>query len=193
MKHRIIKILITGGIITLSFALQSSFSLLNYRSVATPNLLLITTCIFGFMRGCNYGSVTGLFCGLLVDIFFGDVIGLYALIYMYVGFFGGLFKKMFYSDHVFMPLLLVFSGDFAYNMGCYTFRLLLRNKLDFSYYFWNIFFPQHGETVNIFFQSLTHFITGLIKSGIVNTSLQNNSDFHSAFTRFSLIFFHIST
>ena len=118
MKHRIIKILITGGIITLSFALQSSFSLLNYRSVATPNLLLITTCIFGFMRGCNYGSVTGLFCGLLVDIFFGDVIGLYALIYMYVGFFGGLFKKMFYSDHVFMPLLLVFSGDFAYNMGC---------------------------------------------------------------------------
>ena len=59
--------------------------------------------------------------------------------------------------------------------------------------FWNIFFPQHGETVNIFFQSLTHFITGLIKSGIVNTSLQNNSDFHSAFTRFSLIFFHIST
>ena len=99
MKYRIIKILITGGIITLSFALQSSFSLLNYRSVATPNLLLITTCIFGFTRGCNYGSVTGLFCGLLVDIFFGDVIGLYALIYMYVGFFGGLFKKMFYSDH----------------------------------------------------------------------------------------------
>lgn len=34
MKYRIIKILITGGIITLSFALQSSFSLLNYRSVA---------------------------------------------------------------------------------------------------------------------------------------------------------------
>ena len=44
-------------------------------------------------------TVTGLICGLLVDIFFGDVIGLYALIYMYIGFFSGLFKKMFHTGH----------------------------------------------------------------------------------------------
>ena len=82
MKHRVIKILITGLIIMISFILQSTLSLANSDVVATPNLLLFVTCIFGFMRGCNYGSVTGIFCGLLVDIFFGDVIGLYALIYM---------------------------------------------------------------------------------------------------------------
>lgn len=142
MKHRIIKIVITGVIIIFAFILQSSLSLVNYRIVATPNFLLITTCIFGFMRGCNYGSVTGLICGLLVDIFFGDVIGLYALIYMYIGFFSGLFRKLFYSDHIFMPMLLVFTSDFAYNLACYIFRLLLRNKLDFSFYFNKIFLPE---------------------------------------------------
>ncbi|MFR4318674.1 MAG: rod shape-determining protein MreD [Eubacterium sp.] len=81
-------------------------------------------------------------CGLMVDIFFEDVIGLYALIYMYIGFFSGIFKKMFYSDHVFMPMILVFSNDFIYNMLCYLFRFVLRNKLDFSFYFGNIILPE---------------------------------------------------
>lgn len=135
----------------ISFILQSTLSLANFDVVATPNLLLFVTCIFGFMRGCNYGSVTGIFCGLLVDIFFGDVIGLYALIYMYVGFFSGLFKKMFYSNHVFMPMLLVFTSDFIYNAFVYIFRFLLRNKLDFSYYFEKIIFPEMIITTFIAF------------------------------------------
>ena len=142
MKHRVVKIFITAFIIMISFVLQSTLSLANFDVVATPNFLLFVTCIFGFLRGCNYGSITGLFCGLLVDIFFGDIIGLYALLYMYVGFFSGLFKKMFYSDHVFMPMLLVFTSDFIYNALLYIFRFLLRNKLDFSFYFEKIIFPE---------------------------------------------------
>ena len=142
MGQKIIKFIITALIIIIGFVLQSTISHGNAQLVATPNILLFITCIFGFMRGCNYGSIVGLLCGLLVDIFFGDVIGLYALIYMYIGFFGGLFKKMFYSDHVFMPMLLVFCSDFIYNTACYIFRFLLRNKLDFSFYFEKIIFPE---------------------------------------------------
>lgn len=151
MKYRIRKILITALVIIIAFVLQSALSLSNFEVVATPNLLLFVTCIFGFMLGCNYGSVTGLVCGLLVDIFFGDIIGLYALIYMYVGFFSGLFKKMFYSDHVFMPMLLVFISDFIYNALLYVFRFLLRNKLDFSFYFEKIIFPEMIITTFIAF------------------------------------------
>ena len=149
MKHRIIRVIITAIIIIMAFILQSEFSLANFNIVTTPNLLLFVTCIFGFMRGCNYGTVTGLICGLLVDIFFGDVIGLYALIYMYIGFFSGLFKKMFYSDHVLM--VLVFTNDLIYNLLVYTFRFILRNKLDFSFYFWQIMFPEMIATTFIAF------------------------------------------
>lgn len=142
MKQKILNFIITALIIIAAFVLQSSISLAIGQTVVTPNLLLIVTCMFGFMRGRNYGCVTGLVCGLLVDIFFGDIIGLYALIYMYVGYFSGFFRKVFYSDHIFMPMLLVFCSDFIYNSACYVFRFLLRNKLDFSYYLKNNIFPE---------------------------------------------------
>ena len=83
MKHRIIRVIITAIIIIMAFILQSEFSLANFNIVATPNLLLFVTCIFGFMRGCNYGTVTGLICGLLVDIFFGDVICINLYVYRF--------------------------------------------------------------------------------------------------------------
>ena len=94
---------------------------------------------------------------------------------MYVGFFGGLFKKMFYSDHVFMPLLLVFSGDFAYNMGCYTFRLLLRNKLDFSYYFWNIFFPE--MIITTFVTLIVYKLFYLLNEKVLTQKQENKLSF----------------
>lgn len=175
MKHRVIKIFITALIIIIAFVLQSEISLANFNVVATPNLLLFVTCIFGFMRGCNYGSVTGLICGLLVDIFFGDVIGLYALIYMYVGFFSGLFKKMFYSDHVFMPMVLVFTSDFMYNILLYVFRFLLRNKLDFSFYFEKIIFPEMIITTFVAFALYKLFY--LLNEKILTLKQENTLSF----------------
>lgn len=142
MKKYLIRIAITLPIIIVSFVIQSVISLNSSSLVVTPNLLLIVTCIFGYLRGSNYGSVTGLCCGLLVDIFFGDVIGLYALIFVYMGFLSGLFRKIFHSDHIFMPMILLFAGDFLYNALVYVFRFLLRNKLDFSFYFESVIFPE---------------------------------------------------
>ena len=175
MKNKILKIVITGLIIIAAFVLQSFISLNSGLSVAAPNLLVLVTCIFGFMRGCNYGSITGLICGLLVDIFFGDVIGLYALIYMYVGFFSGLFKKMFYSDHVFMPMLLVFSSDFTFNVGCYIFRFLLRNKLDFSFYFEKIIFPEMIFTTFVTF--ILYRLFYLLNEKILTEKQENTLSF----------------
>lgn len=151
MKHSLKNVIITAVIIIFAFVLQSQLSLLFSTSVAGPNLLLIVACLFGFMRGANYGSVTGLFCGLLVDIFFGDIIGLCALLYMYMGFFSGLFKKLFYSDHVFMPMSLLFISDFLYNILYYMFRFLLRNKLDFSFYFEKLILPEMVFTTFVTF------------------------------------------
>lgn len=41
------------------------------------------------------GLWVGFFCGLLIDIFFGFYLGGYALLYMYIGYINGLFKKDF--------------------------------------------------------------------------------------------------
>ena len=65
-------------LIILCFVLQSTV----FRSLAfagiVPNLLIILTASFGFMRGENEGLLIGFFSGLLCDIFFGDVLGMQA-------------------------------------------------------------------------------------------------------------------
>ena len=67
-------------IITVCFLLQTTlFQTLSLASIS-PNLLIVVTSAFGFMRGRKEGMWTGFFCGLLLDIFFGSVIGFYALI-----------------------------------------------------------------------------------------------------------------
>ena len=87
-------------IITLCFLLQTTlFKTLSFANIS-PNLLIIAVSSFGFMRGKKEGLWVGFFCGLLIDIFCGNYIGLYALIYMYIGFINGLFQKRFYPDDI---------------------------------------------------------------------------------------------
>ena len=72
--------LILAVLILLAFVLQGTvFQTLSIASIV-PNLLLILTVSFGFMRGKKEGMFVGFFCGLLIDIFYGSMIGFYALI-----------------------------------------------------------------------------------------------------------------
>ena len=99
-----------------------------------PNLLIVLTTSFGFMRGEKTGLIIGFFCGLMVDIFFSDVIGFYALVYMYIGYANGRFSRQFYPEDIKMPMLLITCSDFVYGFICYLFMFLLRGRLDLGYY-----------------------------------------------------------
>lgn len=67
--------LILAVLILLAFVLQGTvFQTLSIASIV-PNLLLILTVSFGFMRGKKEGLFVGFFCGLLIDIFYGNMIG----------------------------------------------------------------------------------------------------------------------
>ena len=69
MKRKIIVILT----VIICFLLQSTiFKFLSFASIS-PNLLIIVTSSFGFMRGKKEGMVIGFFSGLLIDIFYGSV------------------------------------------------------------------------------------------------------------------------
>ena len=82
-------------LMVLCFILQTGvFSLLQLAGV-TPNLMLILTASFGFMRGRKEGMAVGFFCCLLVDMAPGKYLGVYTVLVMCLGFFDGLFKKIF--------------------------------------------------------------------------------------------------
>ena len=75
---------VTFVIILVCFLLQSTvFNRLSIGSVS-PNLLVIVTASFGFMRGQKSGMYVGLACGLFTDLFWGGELGFHMMIFVLI-------------------------------------------------------------------------------------------------------------
>lgn len=136
-------------IIAVCYLLQTTlFQALSFASI-TPNLLIIVVSAFGFMRGKKEGLYIGFFTGILLDIFSGSVIGINALIYMYIGYLNGYFRKMFYPEDIKLPMLLIAGSDMVYSLIVYFFLFLFRSRLDFHYYLFHIILPELVYTMLI--------------------------------------------
>ena len=145
MKRKII----TVCIILICFLLQCTvFKGLQLASVS-PNLLIIVTSSFGFMRGKKEGMVVGFISGLLIDIMFNDLIGFYALIYTLLGYANGFFRKIFYDDDIKLPLILIAASDFLYGHIVCIFMFIMRRRLDYFYYLKSIIIPELIYTILI--------------------------------------------
>ena len=104
-------------VILVCFILQTTvFQGLAIGSIV-PNLLLIVTISFGFMRGKVAGMWTGFLCGILKDIFYGNLLGFYALIYLCIGYGAGCCMKIFYDEEIRVPMFLVAVGDVLYGLA----------------------------------------------------------------------------
>lgn len=161
------KVITTIILIIISFILQCTvFRALAIQSIV-PNILIILTACSGFMQGERYGVFTGFFCGLLLDIFFFEVIGFYALLYMYIGYMNGLFHNIFYPDDIKLPLIMVTVSDLLYSVVVYVLLFLLRSRFHFGYYFLNIMIPELVYTifVAVIFYPLLLLITKLFRHG----------------------------
>ncbi|MCI8864402.1 MAG: rod shape-determining protein MreD [Lachnospiraceae bacterium] len=126
----------------LAFTIQSGvFPLLPFLA-ATPNLLLILTFSFGFIYGKSAGLWYGLLAGILLDLFYSGPFGFYTLLFIHLGYFNGICTKYYYEDYITLPLILSLINEVAYNCYIYVFRFLIRNKLDFFFYFREIILPE---------------------------------------------------
>ena len=143
-------------IISICFVLQTTtFQTISFAGIA-PNLLIIVVAAFGLMRGKSEGMYIGFFSGLLIDIFCGFYLGIYALLYMYVGYVTGLFQKRYYPEDLTLPLIIISASDLVTNLIIYFVLFLTRSRFDFGYYFINIILPEFVYTmiITIFFYLL---------------------------------------
>lgn len=139
--------IIVGLLIVACFLLQCTvFHAFSFGGIV-PNLLIVLAASFGFMRGEKSGLVIGFFSGLLLDIFFGEVLGFYALLYMYVGYTNGKFNRIFYPEDIKLPIALIVGSDLFYGMICYTLLFLMRARFQFGYYFMHIILPEIVYTI----------------------------------------------
>ena len=143
MKRKIVIALM----IIVCFLLQSTlFQSLSLASIS-PNLLIILTSVYGFMKGKKEGMAVGFFCGLLEDIFFGRLLGMHALIYMYIGYANGYFNQIFYGEDIKLPMALISASELAYGLGTYLIMFLMRSRFDFFYYLKRIILPELLYTI----------------------------------------------
>lgn len=141
------RIIITILFVFICFLLQCTvFHALAFGRIV-PNLLIVLTASFGFMRGEKSGLLIGFLGGLLTDIFFGGVIGFYAILYMYIGYINGKFTPIFYPEDIKLPISLILCSDFFYGIVCYVILFLLRGRFDFGYYMRNIILPEIVYTI----------------------------------------------
>mgnify|MGYP002513376044 FL=1 len=104
--------------------------------------MIVLTASFGFMRGEKSGLLIGFFSGFFIDIFFGEVLGFYALLYMYIGYTNGKFNRIFYPEDIKLPMILITVSDLFYGIICYILLFLMRAKFNIGYYFVHIILPE---------------------------------------------------
>ena len=143
IKRKIVTILI----VLMCFLLECTvFRKLSFGSIA-PNLLIVVTSSFGFMRGKTEGMFVGFISGLLLDIFFNDLIGFYALVFMLIGYLNGFFQRIFYDEDIKLPLFLIGASDFVYGHVVCFFMFIMRSQFHYGYYLTNIILPELIYTI----------------------------------------------
>lgn len=146
---KIRRIVVTALVVLLAYLLQCTvFPALEIAGIK-PNLMLIVTASFGFMRGPREGMFVGFASGLLIDIQYGDMIGFYALIYLVAGYINGLFEQIYFDEDIKLPLFLIAGSDLVYGLVAYTLTFLLRSDFNFLYYLNRIIIPEAIYTIVI--------------------------------------------
>ncbi len=125
-----------------SFILQYTlFPKIPYMSAA-PDFMLMIPVAFAYRNGANYGMVTGFFSGLLIDIFYGQVIGIYALLFVAAGLAAGLLGRKFYSDNFYTPVLILTGCDVTVNILYFIIWFVMHSQFDFGQAFTDVIIPE---------------------------------------------------
>ena len=134
-------------IIVVCFLLQSTiFHKLTFGQIC-PNLLIIITSSFGFMRGKKSGMYIGLICGLFIDLFWGGVLGFYMLMFTVIGYLNGCFQRLFFDEDIKLPIVLIAASELLYGIGVYVFTYMLQGEFSFGTHLLHVIIPELVYTI----------------------------------------------
>ena len=136
------KKVVTFLFILVAFLLQTTVFKIIALADVVPNLVLVVTVSYAYIRGRTSGIVIGFICGIMLDMMYGSLIGLYAFIFMTIGFFVGHCRKLYFTDSLFLTTILIAVSDLVYCFYYYITEFLMRGRLHFAFYFVHKFLPE---------------------------------------------------
>ena len=95
------------------FVLQLSFLPLIAIYGIVPDLLLLATVSFAFLRGSVWGGFIGFSLGWLEDLSVGSFFGLHAFTLTLIGLFFGRFSDRVFKEQFFLPITASVAATFA--------------------------------------------------------------------------------
>ena len=125
-----------------------------------PNFLIILPVMFGFLHGKNEGMFVGFFAGCMYDLFFSSLFGFASLIFIYIGYFAGIFYQKYEEKEMLVPLAILLVGDFGFQFLSYVGNFLLHNRLNILFYVSRVILPEVVYTLLImvlFYKPLVFF------------------------------------
>lgn len=137
-----IKTLFYTLFILLIILLQTTlFQYIAIRGVM-PNLAIVFIIVTAFMRGSPEGAAVGFFAGLALDMMFGNVLGFYALLGFYLGFFVGSLNKGIYKENLLLVVFFTFIFSIVYEVVVYVINNIMSGSIDLLYPFTAIILPE---------------------------------------------------
>ncbi|ARU63280.1 rod shape-determining protein MreD [Tumebacillus avium] len=114
MHPLLILLTLMGALVVQSTVLQ-----VQPFSFIAPNLIVVFLLYVSMMRG----SLTALYCGLLIgliqDILFGTYLGLYAYTFATVGYFAGMTFRSYWTRQLVMVILIMLGYSFLAELTAY--------------------------------------------------------------------------
>lgn len=90
--------------VVLLYVVQSSLlTLIAYRGIG-PDLMLLLTVSYAFLRGMRHGALMGFSTGLLQDLATGTFLGIHAFSQLLIGMFFGRFSDRVFKEQFFLPV-----------------------------------------------------------------------------------------
>ena len=111
--------------------------------------MLILVVFIAYVNNVYYGITVGMISGFLIDCQYGSVIGVCMLAYVIIGYFCGVFNRVFYKGDYLVPLAMVVGSEFVYSIAIYATDYLLRGRLNIKFYIGKVIMPEIAYTLVI--------------------------------------------
>ena len=81
------------------------------------------------------------------DVFWGNTLGFYTLLFSVIGYMNGSFRRLFYDDDIKLPIALIAISELIYGLVTYFCMYLLQGDFAFEAYLRQIIMPELVYTI----------------------------------------------
>lgn len=116
--------IITGVIVLLTIAVQSTLMQYVQFYGIKPNIIIVVIISIALLRGSREGAAVGAFAGMLYDFIFGRAFGAGTLMGLLLGLSVGTLNRRLYKENLLVVVLITFLFTFCFEFPIALYSLL---------------------------------------------------------------------